>query len=234
MGDINNNIARIHRLFGIILRSTHTRNSFEVFDPLLRVAKDLIGSETMLILSSEWEFSPFADPQYISDITDYIFVGLPVMESNNSLVVPLAGHELGHAIWRSHTDVRIRFDFYEALVHEMVVSAGAWPSFLNGLTEDKIRSGVETAPWGRFASLAAERICEEIFCDCVGVRLFGESYLHAFLYLTAPHVGGTDLGCYPGWRERARYMWYAHRRLGLGGMDPLVHCKRCCQGTWSG
>ncbi len=99
-GRVNRDIARFHRVLGMILRSTNPRNSFEIFDPLLRIAKDLLGEDTMLILSSEWEFSPFADPSVITELQNYVFVGLPVSEAGNSLILPLAGHELGHSVWR--------------------------------------------------------------------------------------------------------------------------------------
>src|SRR5690606_23296168 len=33
------------------------------------------------------------------------------------------------------------------------------------------------------------RQSEELFCDTIGLRLFGESYLYSFLYLIAPNIG---------------------------------------------
>jgi hypothetical protein len=72
-GRVNRDLGRFHRVLGIILRSTNPRNSFEIFDPLLRIAKDLLNRQTMLILSSEWEFSPFADPSVIAELQDYVF-----------------------------------------------------------------------------------------------------------------------------------------------------------------
>ncbi len=57
--------ASLERLFvsvpilGFILRSTNVRNGFEAYGPLLRLAECLMGSNAKLIVSSEWEFSPF-------------------------------------------------------------------------------------------------------------------------------------------------------------------------------
>lgn len=56
-------------LVGFILRSTNVRNAFEVFGPLLRLARNVLESQvardqrkTRLVLSSEWDYSPFIYP----------------------------------------------------------------------------------------------------------------------------------------------------------------------------
>ena len=46
-------------ILGFILRSTNVRNAFEVYAPLLRLARKILGNDTKLIVSSEWELSPF-------------------------------------------------------------------------------------------------------------------------------------------------------------------------------
>lgn len=224
LGQINSDIARLHRVLGIILRSTNPRNSFEIFDPLLRVTRDLLGPNAMLVLSSEWEFSPFAEPHVLQEYPDYAFVGLPVMESANSLVVPLAGHEIGHAVWRSEDpDVqakrsRFRSDILTATENTLLSSIGSLRKHRPRISEQGVRKGVRRAGWGRFVRAVTERICEEIFCDFIGVRVFGDSYLFAFLYLTSPHVGPTDVAQYPRWRDRALYLVWMRRRLRLGEM----------------
>lgn len=49
----------LHPRLGFILRSTNVRNSFEIYRPVLTLAKALLGPHIKLILSSEWEYSPF-------------------------------------------------------------------------------------------------------------------------------------------------------------------------------
>jgi hypothetical protein len=56
-------IFRYIPLLGFILRSTNVRNAFEVHGPLLRLCQDVVGPDTKLILSSEWDFSPFIFPE---------------------------------------------------------------------------------------------------------------------------------------------------------------------------
>src|SRR5579883_2038338 len=53
-------------LLGFVVRSTNIRNAFEVFRPLLRLASAVLEPQvdpnkrqTQLILSSEWDYSPF-------------------------------------------------------------------------------------------------------------------------------------------------------------------------------
>jgi hypothetical protein len=98
--DVNRRLQHFHYVLGVILRSTNTRNSFEIYDPVLRLAKRLIHIDTVLILSSEWDFVPFATPSVFAGVRNCVVVGLPVMEAANALVIPLAGHERGHAVWR--------------------------------------------------------------------------------------------------------------------------------------
>ena len=92
--DIFNNM----HLLGFILRSTNVRNAFEVYGPILRVAKHIIGSDTQLLLSSEWEFSPFTFTA-LDLLPKFVLIGIPASESENPLILPLAGHELGHTLW---------------------------------------------------------------------------------------------------------------------------------------
>ena len=92
-------------LLGFILRSTNTRNAFEQYYPLLRLAGDLLepGVEprkrrTRLVLSSEWEYSPLVYSE-IPDLRGFMLLGFPATESGNMLLAPLAGHKLGHSLW---------------------------------------------------------------------------------------------------------------------------------------
>jgi len=82
---------------GFILRSTNVRNAFEIYTPLERLAWRVLGPDAQLLLSSEWDYSPFV---YTQDplLPGFVFIGIPAHESSNPLVAPLAGHEMGHAL----------------------------------------------------------------------------------------------------------------------------------------
>ncbi len=53
-------------ILGIMLRSTHVRNAFEIYGPLLRLARLILDRpgpsfpvKTQLVISSGWDYSPF-------------------------------------------------------------------------------------------------------------------------------------------------------------------------------
>src|SRR4029077_19952142 len=54
-----------------------------------------------LIFSSEWDYVPFAYPQSLEDLKSFVLIGMPASDAASALLMPLAGHELGHAVWRN-------------------------------------------------------------------------------------------------------------------------------------
>ena len=96
---VNPNLYRFLPILGFILRSTNVRNAFEVFDPFLRLAKLAIGKDAKLVLSAEWDYSPLTYPLTFQELPNFVFLGLPTTECSNALIIPLAGHELGHSVW---------------------------------------------------------------------------------------------------------------------------------------
>src|ERR1700730_18347132 len=84
---------------GFLHRAQHPCNPFEAYDPLRRLAQAVIGADTRIVISSEWDFSPLT---YVSlhGLPDFVFIGLPASESEKALLLPLAGHEFGHSLWR--------------------------------------------------------------------------------------------------------------------------------------
>ncbi len=70
---------------GFILRATNVRNAFEVYSPALRLAKQLLGPNTKLLLSSEWDYSPFVMTTH--DLPDFVLIGVPAFESSNPLII---------------------------------------------------------------------------------------------------------------------------------------------------
>jgi hypothetical protein len=52
-----------------------------------------------VVISSEWDFSPLTYSLNVSVLPNFLLIGMPVPESGNALILPLAGHELGHSVW---------------------------------------------------------------------------------------------------------------------------------------
>jgi hypothetical protein len=151
-----------------------------------------------------------------SELKDFIFIGIPASECQNPLITPLAGHELGHVVWRRQGTKQ---DFDPQIRREVLVQFKArWAEF-NKLFGTHELERLETdlflrSAWGQSLSVA-QRQLEEIFCDFLGVYIFGKSFLHSFRYLLAPSLGHIRSVHYPSIRARAEYMQYAAREFGL-------------------
>ena len=193
-------IERYIVILGFILRSTNVRNAFEFHEPLLRLATQLLRSKVKLILSSEWDFSPLTYLLYDFELPEFVLIGLPAQESSSPLVLPVAGHELGHHLWhREHLNAETL-----PLVVESFMC-------VNDPTQDDPR-GSKVGKLEEIQALnlysteieCAQRQCEEIFCDFVGIRLFGISFLHAFHYLLSPNVEEKQHPEYPPLEQRAK------------------------------
>jgi len=205
--------ASLERLFvyvpilGFILRSTNVRNGFEAYGPLLSLAERLMGDETKLIVSSEWDFSPFTYHS-ITDLSGFVLIGLPATESSNPLIIPLAGHELGHSVWKSN---QLAAEFTIKIRHGVLdeIKSNRWDEYKKFFPQYK-KSDIEE---NMFALSTWEPACqwsilqvEEMFCDFLGICLFAESYLHAFMYLLAPGTSGQRSVGYPNMEKRISYL----------------------------
>ena len=175
-------------LLGFFARSVDVRNAFEVYAPLLRMARAFLGTDVKLVLSSEWNFSPYTF-QYgaFPSLQQFVMIGLPAPESANALLLPLAGHELGHSVWR-HLNLSI------ALANGVQTRTGQqlldrWPEWQKAHPGAQITSGTPDLftlqSLGRAQHWALGQL-QESFCDYFGLALFGKSYLLAFAYLLAP------------------------------------------------
>ena len=201
---------------GFILRATNVRNAFELYAPVIRLARKLLGNTTKLLLSSEWDYSPFV---YLptSDLPDCVLLGVPAFESANPLLVSLAGHELGHNVWSQH-DLGRQFDSKLRTEVLSAIKGKHWSDFqtcfpqatLTNLTTDMF---VQQA-WLP-AHAFAKRQLEEVFCDMMGLRLFAESYLHAFAYLLSPCIPGERTPFYPSIQTRVDYLLRASALIGV-------------------
>ena len=201
-------IRQAHELLGFILRSTNTRNAFEAYGPLLRLAQQFLGSDAKLLLSSEWHYFPFLllPTQHLSD--EYVLIGQPATESSNPFVLPLAAHELGHSVWRRYDlELTVRLEVQAQVEKEM---ARCWPEISQAYLLTSSRNEITTdlagarVVWMQIVDLCMAQL-EELFCDALGVAIFGSSYLHAFSYILTPHRALARNPQYPSLLERAEF-----------------------------
>lgn len=213
-------VAECLPFLGFILRSTNVRNSFEVFGPLHRLAKLLLGGEVRLILSSEWVHSPHIYAR-IPQLPNFVLLGLPAFESGNPLLIPLAGHELGHTAW----DVQALKGDFDAqvllFIHSYVKDHPKEYETAFGEVESGdlfLRKNVLPA------HLWAMSQIEETFCDCLGVRLFGEAFIHAFAYLLLPWFSDRRVCYYPNMQQRFSNLRQAAEHFGVTLSQDYESC----------
>ena len=208
----------LYPLLGILLRSTDVRNAFEIHGPFLRIVRKLLGPASKLVISSEWDFSPFTFlPPTVYGLTDTVFIGGPASEAANVLLVPLSGHELGHNVWAKEK----RGDqLGPALATNILqyLKTARWPEFSSHFTQlakpDDLEDLLGEQTWAP-AWESGLRQCEEMFCDLIGLGIFRESYLHAFSYLIAPGLPYRRSYDYPGSKTRATYLLQAAAAYGI-------------------
>jgi hypothetical protein len=205
-------------LLGFIVRSTNVRNGFEFYGPLLRLSRQVLkNDEIRLVLSSEWHYSPLTY-QEIRGLDNFILIGLPATESDNPLLIPLAGHELGHHLWDNHS---IGHKLKDTVTTEIVKLIGQnWSTFITHYPN------LITSPGELTKNLFALQVCSdavdwairqssELFCDFVGICIFGEAYLHAFAYLLAPGMSGVRPVDYPEMTRRINALVAASHGYGI-------------------
>ncbi len=201
---------------GFILRSTNVRNAFEVYSPVLRLARQLLGASTKLLLSSEWDYSPFV---YLptAELPNFVLIGVPSFESSNPLLMSLAGHELGHNIWDKENLGKV-FDSQLQNAVLQKLKGKYWTifeSFQPNATHANLTTDMFVQPAWLPAYSYARGQLEEIFCDMMGLRLFAESYLNAFAYLLSPSVPGERYPYYPSIKTRAAFLEKAAAKMSV-------------------
>ena len=204
-------------LVGFVLRSTNIRNAFELYAPLLGIVRRALGQEANLVISSEWEFSPYTLVPSRIGSKHFVLIGLPASESENALATPLAGHELGHNVW----DNEGLEGKYTSLVKrglELAIKGRHWEEFRKRFPDVGSKSQVSELS-GRQIWEPAWRWCmsqlQELFCDSIGLLLFAESYLHAFAYLIAPATSIERSKFYPAISDRAAFLVHTAELVGL-------------------
>lgn len=213
-------------LMGFLLRSTNVRNPFEAFRPLLRLARQVLAQlgvprdDVRLLLSSEWQASPFVF-QSKQFLENFVLIGMPAAESSNPLLLPLAGHELGHTVWEKGdlgTDFRARAadQSVDAVLNEWARFGQLFPDYAGkAFDRDSALKDLfvmEVVNQGRI--LASCQI-EETFCDFFGLAVFGEGYLYAFAYLVAPGTGDYYDPDYPNLSDRVENLMFAASQLSI-------------------
>jgi len=169
------------------------------------LADSALQGNPELILSSEWDYVPFAYPQSLEDLRSFVLIGLPASEAASALLVPLAGHELGHAVWRNRgiegsTHVTVQYKCQELFKKEktFVEFKERFPEYdpthmvAKEILPETIAQSVEYAVFQ----------AEEIFCDLFAYAVFGEGYVHAFSYILAPGSASHRRSKYPSYETR--------------------------------
>jgi hypothetical protein len=199
-GEVLTTLFRYLPLIGFILRSTNVRNAFELYGPLLRLARQIVSPTTKLVLSSEWRmYSPFTYLR-IPALPEFVLIGFPAPESANPLLLPLAGHELGHTVWGTRAfGTQYRQQIEQHVINGVETNFQEYnrlfgsDNLIAGEAQNNIfvrRRIAVPAAW-------ALRQAEEYFCDFLGLALFDKAYLHAFAYLVSPAPAGERAVFYP-------------------------------------
>jgi len=207
-------LVRWTPLLGLIHRSKSSANPFEMYGPLLALARQVIAPHIRLVVSSEWDFSPFTMPHGTA-LDGFVFVGMPAIVPDKSLVMPLAGHEFGHSIWlvRNAEDAlqpivfQAVWDRLRARVADVIAALSPY-----GIRDEAGLQTLEGLRAWRRAYLWALQQAQELFCDLCGLRLFGAAYAHAFAYLLAPGLVDHRIPSYPHPRSRADVLVQAAAR----------------------
>ncbi len=213
--DIDNFLLAV----GFMVRACDNHGALELQRPLMRLTHRAIAPQIKLIISSDWRFSPFT-LLYPGEFGDkFVLVGLPISEASNPLIAPLAGHELGHNIWRRLPAFNVHISEQVKSKVTETIKSGLWEEFSKAfnlknkedIDQDDLFGAI--SPW-QLAKVWALSHCEEMFCDFIALTIFGEGYLHAFQYLISPG-GGFRNPTYPSMRDRIAALVVACQGIGL-------------------
>ena len=197
---------------------------------VLEPGESPLTRKTQLILSSEWYYEAQVHPAK-TYLENYVLIGLPAPESSNPLLLPLAGHEIGHPLWHVHS---LRDHYFqvaaskiiEKVLHDKTAFKDAYPpepdpeqitpTYLVQHVNRLFSNGVH---W-----LACQ--AEETFCDFVGMRLFGYSYINVFAYMVSPRLSMERVEQYPKLTTRVQNLLNAADALTLKCPAAMPICLR--------
>ncbi len=213
---VPNHFRRIIVLLGFLIRSTNIRNCFEIHGPLLRMAKLILGPKTKLIISSEWEFSPFVyNFTEETFLKNYILIGFPATESSYPFLIPWSGHELGHPLWHKERMQDKLNEELPAVVCDVLLKK--WDASGSNFKDEfkKIyktadrgdinKETVKDRPWKKIILYSEQQIIE-VFCDFVGLYLFKSSFLYSYLYYASLANFLPRTPNYPSIEKRAMFL----------------------------
>lgn len=144
------------------------------------------------------------------------------------MLIPVVGHELGHAKWHKSDIVSSLEDIILKTILDYVmdnladiVGPDNAKTYMSE-ADPRALVAVMVGEVGK-AQDAAQQQCEEVFCDVVGTRIFGASYLRAFAYLLFPSPADKERYNidYPANGVRIRYMKEAAKHFGTPVSDDF-------------
>lgn len=184
---VSRDVSHFLPVIELIANSSNVRTVFEFQEPFWELTSKIIRSlqtegrtsAVHLIITSELRYTPFVTVSMPDALQNFIIICLPASEVHNPLLFPLAGHELGHIVWnvlKQVADERCRE--IESTVERVC----------RDIVGTVVRGGQLSLPDKRVTALqdTSLRHITELFCDCFGLRLFGEGFLYAFLYFFLP------------------------------------------------
>jgi hypothetical protein len=191
-------VANFTEILGFILRSTNVRNPFELHFIVKKLIAKALGEEVNLLISSEWAYEPFTYPMNIDQLPEFILIGTPAPESSNPLLIPLAGHEVGHSAWRMY-ECTLK---YSSLANDQVaLELQANETAAKDLQETAPLKALDRDRVINHCAADVMRQLEEIYCDLFGLYLFGHSFIAAFDYLLGPGFYDRVLEYPTDWRR---------------------------------
>jgi hypothetical protein len=148
----------------------------------------------------------FTDP-LSGTLKSFVLIGLPASEAASALLVPLAAHELGHAVWRNRgiagsAHATLQYSCEELYANNMKEFRRLFPEYRPNDIVGKEALPDTIADTVEYAVFQAE----ELFCDLFAYALFGEAYLHSFSYILAPGSGSARRFRYPKHATRIAVM----------------------------
>jgi len=224
-------VCNVLPILGFILRSTNVRNAFEMYSPLLRLVRTILGDDKKIILSSEWEYSPYTYRLLpFKELSEYILIGFPASESDNPLLFPLSGHEIGHHVWRVMDDsnnlIKFRQEIENTIINLIYKKQRDFISLFPNINCDifkhefdvfknEVRQDTSIDSIITNICLITLKQLEEIFCDFFGLYLFKESFIFAFVYSLSPGIMVTRNIGYPDIYDRIKYLEFAAKKMGI-------------------
>jgi len=190
--EIGEFIKEVTEYTGFLLRSTHVRNPIESYLGISKIAKDILGQDVNVVLSSEWRASPFHKPAKLDSLKRFVFIGMPVTESQNALLLPLSGHEIGHVIWNEMENNKKLNNLKKNI-----------KICINKREEDNLLTHLKV----EYIERCVYSRCKEVFCDFIGYRIFNIAFWHSFIYYTSTSsLLNSYSDIYPSFLKRLEYL----------------------------